>query len=70
MKTLLLLYFAIGMIYCVIKMNYITTAKLDELKRILDSASSKRVRYAAMITAALYLVLFWPKFLIEDNIKK
>lgn len=56
------------MVYCVIKFNYITTSKLDELKRILDSASSKRVRYAALITAALDLVLFWPKFLIEDII--
>lgn len=68
MKTLLLLYFAIGIIYCVIKFNYITTSKLDELKRILDSASSKRVRYTALITAALDVVLFWPKFLIEDII--
>lgn len=68
MKTLILLYFAIGMVYCVIKFNYITTSKLDELKRILDSASNKRVRYTALITAALDVVLFWPKFLIEDII--
>ena len=68
MKTLILLYFAIGMIYCVIKFNYITTSKLDELKRILNTASSKRMRYAALITAALDVVLFWPKFLIEDII--
>lgn len=68
MKTLILLYFAIGMIYCVIKFNYITTTRLDELKRILNTASSKRMRYAALITAALDVILFWPKFLIEDII--
>jgi len=54
------------MIYCVIKFNYLTTSKFDEFKRILDSASSKRIRYAALITAALDVVLFWPKFLIKD----
>lgn len=68
METLLLLYFVFGIYYCIIKFIYITISKPDELKRILDSASSKRVRYAALITAALDVIVFWPKFLIEDII--
>ena len=68
METLLLLYFVFGIYYCIIKFIYITISKPDELKCILDSASSKRVKYAALITAALDVIVFWPKFLIEDII--
>ena len=68
METLLLSYFVFGIYYCIIKFIYITISKPDELKRILDSASSKRVKYAALITTALDVIVFWPKFLIEDII--
>lgn len=68
MKTLILLYFAIGMLYCVAVFNYLTTSKLDELKRILDSASSKRMKYRVIILSMIIVVLFWPKFLIENII--
>lgn len=66
MEKLILSYFVFGIYYCIIKFIYITISKPDELKRILNTASSKRMRYAALITAALDVVLFWPKFLIED----
>ena len=69
MKTLILLYFAIGMIYCVIKFNYITTSKLDELNEILNRTSKPWMKYASMIAASLYLIVFWPMFLIGDITK-
>lgn len=69
MKTLILLYFAIGMIYCVIMFNYITTSRLDEFKNALNSASSERMKYRVIIFSMIIVALFWPKFLIE-NLKK
>lgn len=69
MGALILLYFAIGMIYCAIKADYIMSSRLDELKRILNTASSKWMKYTALITAALDVIVFWPKFLLEDLMK-
>ena len=68
MKTLLLLYFAIGMIYCVIKFNYLTTSRFDELNEILNRANKPWIKYVSMVVASLYLIIFWPKYLIEDII--
>ena len=68
MKTLILLYFAIGMIYCVIKFNYLTTSRLDELNEILNRANKPWIKYVSMVVASLYLIVFWPKYLIEDII--
>lgn len=68
MKTLILLYFAIGMLYCVIKFNYITTSRPDELNKILNRANKQWMKYASIFAASLYIVVFWPKFLIGDVI--
>ena len=69
MKTLILLYFAIGIIYCVIMFNYLTTSRLDEFKNALNSASSEQMKYRAIIFSMIIVALFWPNFLIE-NLKK
>lgn len=69
MKTLILLYFVIGVYYCIIKFNYITTSKLDELNEILNRANKPWMKYASMVSASLYLIVLWPKFLIGDITK-
>ena len=68
MGALILLYFAIGMLYCVSVFYYLTTSRLDEFKNALNSANSKRMKHRVIILSMIIVVLFWPKFLIENII--
>ena len=69
MKLIILLYLAIGMLYWAVITDKLLENRLNELNDILNHASEPWMKYAAMVAASLYIIIFWPKFLIGDITK-
>ncbi len=65
MKLIILLYLAIGMLYWAVITDKLLENRLNELNDILNRTSKPWMKYAAMVAASLYIIIFWPMVMLS-----
>ena len=65
MKLIILLYLAIGMLYWAVITDKLLENRLNELNDILNRTNKPWMKYAAMVAASLYIIIFWPMVMLS-----